>query len=246
MLALLAAALLTGDAAAAPPPPQLDREHLVRWIAPRPGCEGAPALLRVVYRDFDGDGRPEAVVNGSACPVGSPGADVNVVLTVDASGKVSEVPREEPSQEATSVLFGNRSCILDVEEGKLVARWKDGSGRTDPLVVVWRFEKGRFALDSVKRAETFPASYDCGRATKEVERAICSVSSLAALDRQLDARYRALLGRLSGGERESVRLAQQEWLDQRDDAMTFEAWVERLTELYQKRIAALEGRFVRR
>lgn len=59
-------------------------------------------------------------------------------------------------------------------------------------------------------------SFDCGRASTVVERAICGSGALSALDRQLAGAYAARRGALGPSARERLRAEQRSWLGQRD------------------------------
>src|SRR5690348_10537840 len=78
-------------------------------------------------------------------------------------------------------------------------------------------------------------SYDCGKATKEMERAICYSPKVAALDLQLGKLYRAALR--ENADREAMRQQQVQWLAQREKQCTiYKWWVDCLSDLYTKRI----------
>ncbi len=65
-------------------------------------------------------------------------------------------------------------------------------------------------------AQTGP-SFDCKRASSEVELAICATPELAATDRQMVAAYDALVGKLSGPAKDHLLKDQQHWLARRSE-----------------------------
>lgn len=92
-----------------------------------------------------------------------------------------------------------------------VASWADG---TQQVMIPLQ------ALSATRGDASSAAapSFDCARAATPVERAICADADLAALDRELDARFRAKLDDASFLERRSLRRRQRDWLKQRDAA----------------------------
>src|SRR5215470_2665616 len=153
------------------------------------------------YFDFLGDGKQEAVVVASTCMTGTAGPDVHAVYTRGADGKLVELPflnaKGDPpisnskSEDEKIPVFGNPNFTLKVESGKLVARWGDSSDREEPLVVWYKWDSAKFIVDHVKIEGPFPTSYDCSKATKELDRAICYSPSVAAMDLELGQVYRA-------------------------------------------------------
>src|SRR4029077_7229054 len=77
-------------------------------------------------------------------------------------------------------VFGNPNYGLAVENGELVCRWRDSSDREAPVVVWYKWVGKKFVMDHMKVEGPFPASYDCAKATKELDRAICYSPSVAA------------------------------------------------------------------
>ena len=75
---------------------------------------------------------------------------------------------------------------------------------------VWRF----FASD--RKRVTFSPSFDCARAARVVEHAICNDPQLAALDGELDAAYQEARGELDESGRRALRDEQRAWLKVRD------------------------------
>jgi uncharacterized protein YecT (DUF1311 family) len=204
---------------------------------------------RVEYFDFTGDGQEEAVVVASTCMTGTAGPDVHAVYKRGADGKLIELPflnakGDPPNSNSNGEkfpVFGNPNYSLRAENGKLVARWGDSSDRKEPLVVWYKWDGAMFIVDHVKVEGPFPTSYDCSKATREMDRAICYSPSVAALDVELGQVYRTALQNLTPEKKKELQSGQREWLAQREKQCTiYKWWVDCLTELYTKRIAELK------
>lgn len=199
------------------------------------------------YFDFTGDGQDEAIVVASTCMTGTAGPDVHAVFTRNASGEVVELPfqREEGQPGFSTIkgplpVFGNPNYTLGVENGLLVAHWMDSSDREDPLVIRYKWNGSAFVFDSLKKEGPFKTSYDCAKAAKEIEQAICYSPSVSALDVELGAVYRERLRNLPAAKKISLQDEQRAWLAQREKkCVVYKWWVGCLTELYTKRIAEL-------
>jgi uncharacterized protein YecT (DUF1311 family) len=198
------------------------------------------------YFDFTGHGQEEAIVVASTCMTGTAGPDVHAVFTRNVSGEVVEVPfHREEGQPGFSTLkrlpvFGNPNYTLRVEKGLLVASWMDSSDRENPLTIRYKSNGSAFVVDSVQQTGPFKTGYDCAKAAKEIEQAICYSPSVAALDVELSAIYRANLQSLPAARKIALQNEQRAWLAQREKTCTvYKWWVECLTELYTKRIAEL-------
>jgi len=140
-------------------------------------------------------------------------------------------------------LFGNRNYDLAVGNGTLVATFEDDFDRETPLIIKYKCNGERFEISSIQRTGIFPTSYDCAKAASELERAICHVRSLADLDVQLNATYRSLASDLASGEREKLKLEQQNWLIKRDrECALYKGWVRCIAGMYEDRMAALKKR----
>ena len=200
------------------------------------------------YHDFIGDGQEESVVVASTCMTGTAGPDIHAVYKRDADGRVVELPflnaKGDPSFNGSArqlPVFGNPNYGLAVENGELVARWIDSSDREAPLVVWYKWDGKNFVIDHKKVAGPFPTSYDCAKATKELDRAICYSPSVAVLDVQLGQSYMAALQKLSPEKKQVLQRQQREWLARRAKECTiYKWWVDCLTSLYTKRIAELK------
>jgi uncharacterized protein len=63
-------------------------------------------------------------------------------------------------------------------------------------------------------------SFDCGKASTSVERAICGDAKLAAVDRELASTYDGLLAKLSGPAKDHLVKDQARWLENRGASCT--------------------------
>ena len=202
------------------------------------------------YHDFIGGGHQQAVVVASTCMTGTAGSDIHAVYKRDADGKVVEVPFRHAEGDPffngrgrKIPVFGNANYGLAVENGELVARWRDSSDREAPLVVWYKWDAKNFVVDHMKVDGPYPTSYDCAKATKELDRAICYSPSVAALDVQLGQAYRAVLKQLPPDKKPELQGQQREWLARREKECTiYKWWVDCLNDLYSKRIAQLNQR----
>ena len=215
-------------------------------------CESLDQIYidHLEYHDFVGDGQQEAVVIASTCLTGTAGPDIHAVYKRDATGKVVELPfrhaEGDPffSRSDWKVpVFGNANYGLAVENGELVARWRDSSDREAPLVVWYKWDAKNFVVDHMKVDGPYPTSYDCAKATKELDRAICYSPRVAALDVQLGQAYRAVLKQLPPDKKPELQGQQREWLARREkECAIYKWWVDCLNDLYTKRIAQLNQR----
>jgi uncharacterized protein YecT (DUF1311 family) len=202
------------------------------------------------YHDFIGDGQQEAVVIASTCMTGTAGPDIHAVYKREGDGKVVEVPFRHAEGDPffnrsgwKIPVFGNANYGLAVENGELVARWRDSSDRETPVVVWYKWDGKKFVMDHMKVAGPFPTSYDCAKATKELDRAICYSPSVAALDGQLAQVYRVGMQQLPPDKKQNLQGQQPEWLARREKECTiYKWWVDCLKDLYSKRIAELKQR----
>lgn len=203
------------------------------------------------YFDFTGDGQEEAVVVASTCMTGTAGPDIHAVYAREADGKVAELPfldaRGDPpidnSKFKRTPVFGNPNYSLGVEGGKLVVRWVDSSDREAPVVISYKWDGKKFAVEKMEVEGPYPTSYDCGKATKELDLAICYSPRVAKLDVELERAYRAALSGVPAAEKAELQKQQRDWLARRDKACTiYKWWVECLADFYEKRIEELKQR----
>ena len=202
------------------------------------------------YYDFTGYGQPEAVVVASTCMTGTAGPDVHAVYTRHPHGTLAELPllnaKGDPpwSDQVNQAIpvFGNPNYTLTVDGGKLVVRWGDSSDRDQPLTVWYNWDGTKFIVDHAKLQGPFPTSYDCRKATKEFDRAICYSPEVAALDLELGRIYRETLQKFRADQKQGLQKQQREWLARREKTCTiYKWWVDCLKDLYTKRIAELRG-----
>jgi uncharacterized protein YecT (DUF1311 family) len=200
------------------------------------------------YFDFNRDGSKEAVVVASTCMTGTAGPDIHAVYRRDAEGKVVEMPFHDQYADPTFGIkgsrlpvFGNPNYTLTAENSMLLASWMDGSDRRAPLVIWYKWNGKQFVVDHMKAEGPFATSYDCAKADREIDRAICYSPGVASLDVQLNKLYRDRLRQLLPDKRQALRQQQREWLLHRDkECVIYKAWVGCLIDLYSKRIAELK------
>jgi uncharacterized protein YecT (DUF1311 family) len=200
------------------------------------------------YFDFDEDGQQDAVVIASTCMTGTAGPDIHAVYRRNAESKLIEMPFREPygdpffRQNGPKLpVFGNPNYGLTAENGMLVARWMDSSDRETPLVIWYKWSGKEFIADHMKVQGPFVTSYDCTKAEKDIDRAICYSPSVAALDLELGRLYRERLKQFSPEQKQKLQQQQRDWITNRDkECVIYKWWVECLSNLYQKRIAELK------
>jgi uncharacterized protein YecT (DUF1311 family) len=210
------------------------------------------SINHLEYYDFTGDGQQDAVVVASTCMTGTAGPDIHAVYKRGADGKLVELPflnakgdpplSNDPARSDDKYpVFGNPNFALTVENGKLVVHWGDSSDRAEPLVIWYKWDGTKFVLDHKKVQGPFPTSYDCAKANKELDRAICYSPSVATLDVQLAQAYKAALQKLPPEKKPELQMRQRDWLTQREKAcVIYKWWVECLQDSYTKRIAELK------
>jgi uncharacterized protein YecT (DUF1311 family) len=227
-------------------PKPIDEAEIRKWLVKdkEGDCEERQIYFRKFeHFDFKGDGNQEAIVIASTCYAGTGGADIHSVFSRDSSGELVDLKIPDADPDTYDNLFGNRNYDLSAEDGVLVATFTDDDDRETPLIIRYRWNGKEFAIASVKKTGVFRTSYDCSKAQKEDQRAICHVDSLADLDLDLSALYESLLAKLSGSERDALRDEQQEWLSQREKkCVIYKRWVSCLTGYYQHRIDELKKR----
>jgi uncharacterized protein YecT (DUF1311 family) len=243
-LRMLVALLSVGAVLTGTPQKVQNKEEteIKNWLAKQSSCEVSQIHIdRVDHFDLTGDGQKETIVVASTCNTGTAGPDVHSVLGHDSKGQFIELKIADVDPTNYEVLFGNRNYDLTAEDGLLVERFTDTSDREAPLVIRYKWEGKQFAIASIEKSKPFPTSYDCTKASKEVEHAICYVEPLAALDVQLSGLYRSLLTGVSGTERDTLRAEQRKWLAARESQCTiYKGWVDCLQDMYEKRIADLQ------
>lgn len=198
------------------------------------------------YFDFLGDGNQQAIVLASTCMTGTAGPDVHAVYARNAHGRLIELPfldaKGAPPPPSKQIpVFGNPNYSLTVENGELVSQWIDASDRgDDPVVARYKWNGKRFVLDRMDVKGPYPTSYDCAKAARELDRAICYSPGVAALDLHLGLAYRRLMQQLPPERKQQLQSQQRDWLAQREkQCVIYKWWVDCLTDMYTKRIADL-------
>ena len=205
-------------------------------------CTGSTKIDHLAFADLTGDGVEEALIVASTCLAGTGGPDVHAVYTLDPEGRPKELEVPEPEKHLTENVFGNANWTLSADQGALVARYSDTSERSEPLVVRYRWNGKRFAVESAKESELFKTSYDCLASAAEVERAICRVKRLAEADLKLAEKLQGLKGRLSAEAFKRTQEAQGRWLELRGtECPIYKFWVDCLAHLYFDRSRELDG-----
>ena len=216
-------------------------------------CESLDQIYidHLEYFDFTGDGQEEAVVVASTCMTGTAGPDIHAVYTREADGGLAELPfldaRGDPLIEGSrfkrTPVFGNPNYSLSAEDGKLVVRWRDASDREAPVVIRYKWDGKKFAVEDMEVEGPYPTSYDCSEATEELDLAICYSPRVAKLDVELGRVYRAALSGLPAARKQELQAQQRDWLARREKACTiYKWWVECLADFYGKRIEELKGK----
>jgi uncharacterized protein YecT (DUF1311 family) len=202
----------------------------------------------IQYADLLGNGSKQAIVVAATCMTGTAGPDIHAVYARDAAGNVVELPFHHAEGDPffnndgpQLPVFGNRNYTFEIADGKLVAKWGDDSDRENPLTIWYKWDGKAFVVDHTRVEGPFPTSYDCGKATKEIDRAICYSPKISALDMQLAKVYRAALQR-PADQKKNLQNQQRQWLAERDKQCTiYKWWVDCLSDLYEKRIAELKS-----
>jgi uncharacterized protein YecT (DUF1311 family) len=229
---------------------KITEAEIVQAILPNTDCERPDQVHidHLEYFDFTGDGQDEAVVVASTCMTGTAGPDIHAVYSRGTDGKVYELPVAGPKtvDEMTpskyGMLFGNRNFSLRVEQGLLVETYSDTSDRPRPLVIRYKWSGKEFVVDSVEKTGPFQTSYDCSKAAKEIDQAICYAPAVAALDLEMGRIYRERLRNLTTDKKQRLQQDQMKWLAQRnyECGNIYKWWVECLTDKYRQRIAELQ------
>ncbi len=234
--------------------PKITEEMVKRYLADSSQCEVKDIYIdKMDYFNFTGHEYSDVIVVASTCNTGTAGPDIHSVFSWGGEGKLTELDLTELDKDKKvnpqryQVLFGNRNYDLssNQDDHELIATFTDSSGREDPLVLTfqWDGKQHKFLLNSVQSAPMYKPSYDCAKAQKEVDRAICYVEPLAKLDLDLNETYRSLSKTLSPDSRKALVQEQRDWLTERDrKCIIYKFWVECLTDLYTVRIAELKKR----
>jgi uncharacterized protein YecT (DUF1311 family) len=217
-------------------------EDEIKQFVKNPDCEGV-TIYSLEYFDFGGKGNNDAVVVASTCATGTAGPDVHSVLHRQSDGSLMNLKIPEPTEKQRSALFGQVFYELKVKNGLLMATYHDESGRTDPLVIGYRWNPGNneFQPVEVQGPQRYKASFDCDKAKTVVENAICYSSTTASLDLAVDQAYRTWLDSLNKSDSDSLIKEQQNWLRKRDVICGAERSAFQCVEtLYRERLLEVE------
>jgi uncharacterized protein YecT (DUF1311 family) len=226
--------------------PKITQEMIAQYLAARYRCNVNDIRFDdIEHFNFTGHEYDDVIVVASTCQSGTGGPDVHSVFSWVDEGKLGELELEEVNPERYEVLFGNRNFVLtpNKDDRELIETFYDTSGRDRPLVLMfqWYGKEDKFLLNAVQSAPMYKTSYDCTKAHKEVDRAICYVEPLAKLDVDLSSAYSSVSTKLPPAARKELVQKQREWLAKRDHVcVIYKGWVECLTNRYTARIAELK------
>lgn len=237
-----------GQQPAHKPSDPIEADELRAYLANEAGCQPDEVDISSVTKfELLGKGHDLALVVAYTCLAGNAGPDVESLFARNDKGELREltVPQAKLPHK---VLFGKSGSIYRAENGLLVEAYSDNSGRSEPLVVKYKWDeaKDQFVVESFVAAKPYPTSYDCDKAENdgdETAQAICYVKSLADLDVELAELYKRYLSGLGGESRRKAVEEQREWLKQRNiGCPIYKWWVDCLEEHYNDRIAELQKR----
>jgi hypothetical protein len=133
---------------------QADTAAITKWIAHESDCEDERQTVEIddlTYFDFDHDGNDELIVTASTCNTGTAGPDVHSVYSRDGNAGFNELAIPDVDSKYYDTMVGNRNYSLGVENGYLVARWHDRSGRAQsPLTITYKWNERGFIVKAVK------------------------------------------------------------------------------------------------
>ncbi len=228
--------------------PKITEEMIKSYLATQYDCKAEDIYIdKMEYFNFTGHEYSDVMVVASTCATGTAGPDVHSVFSWADEDQLGELEIEEVNPKLYQVLFGNRNFDLTArkDDGELIETFTDTSERVAPLVLSFRWDgkQHKFLLASAQSAPMYKTSYDCSKAQKDVDQAICYVESLAKLDVELNTAYSSLRAALSPEARKSLIQEQRNWLSERDCACAiYKGWVGCLSEKYDGRITELKKR----
>lgn len=224
---LLALALLAaGPTFAQNPKTEISKDEVSQHISKDSGCDPDSISIGSIERfDFLGDGIGQVVVVASSCNTGTAGADVHAVFARQPDQSLAELKIHDPitapsdyPREKMGVLLGRVFYDLAASNGLLVETFHDTSGRTDPLVIKFRWNAAQkeFQPFSIKAAQPYHTSFDCTKAKTDIEDAVCYLQNVAFLDVRVADTYAQLQDQLEGNDADQLIREQKEWLAKRD------------------------------
>lgn len=225
--------------------PKISEDQVQQFLEKQSGCEKEGVSIDSLdYFDFTGDGTEEAVVVASTCVTGTAGSDIHSVYSRKRDGSLVELKIRPLAAREERVLLGRIFYDLTVESEYLVEIYHDTSGRTDPLVVryKWNPKDKEFQPVELKVAPRYKTSFDCNQANTQVENAICYSSEVALMDVELNQRYKQRLAQLNNSDRNRMLKEQKEWLRKRNSSCG-SGWaiVECLTTAYRERLREMDA-----
>jgi uncharacterized protein YecT (DUF1311 family) len=228
-------------------PKPIDEKEISDWYNKKYDCPEDRPLYFYTFEEFDfqGIGTDQAIIVAMSCEGGTGGPDIHSVISRDSDGELEELTIPDAPNATYDNMFGNRNYDLSVENGLLIATFSDDNDRDNtPLTIKYKWNGKEFAIVTIEKTGIYPTSYDCSAKTlTEVENLICHVDTLAALDVQLSTLYKSLLAKLTGPEREALRVEQRQWLAAREKTCSiYKGWLSCLSDYHQKRIDALKKR----
>jgi len=200
--------------------------------------------VEVEYADVTGDRVDEALVIG--CGAGTAGYELHSVATID-KGKVKILKSTLTSEEMIisgydlrNEIFGNTNYQLHEEKGLLKAVWYfDATGRKEPLAIYYKWDGKAFKFSKYTKGPQYKTSYDCSKASIEVERFICRVEELAGLDVKLNAEYVNRLKKIDKIKRAALIKEQRKWIKERNEIRFYKWEIKTLRKMYLERIKKL-------
>jgi uncharacterized protein YecT (DUF1311 family) len=202
--------------------PEISKEEITQHIAKDSGCEPGDITINSFEKfDFIGDGIGQAVVVASTCNTGTAGPDIHAVFARQPDQSLAELKIEDTSHKPAAeigVLLGRVFYDLNAANGLLVETFHDTSGRTDPLVIKfrWNDRQKEFQAVSIKAGKPYRASFDCAKAKTYIENAVCYIQTLAFLDVRVADTYAQLQDQLEGADADQLIHEQKEWLEKGD------------------------------
>jgi len=205
---------------------KISEDEITQHIAKTAGCEPGDVSINAFGNfDFTRDGIGQAVVVASTCNTGTAGPDVHAVFARQPDQSLAELKIHDPitapgdyPRARMGVLLGRVFYDLAAADGMLVETFHDTSGRTDPLVIKFRWSAGQkeFQPVSIKAAQPYHTSFDCAKAKTAIEDAVCYLQGVAFLDVRVADTYARLQDQLEGDDADQVIREQKEWLTKRD------------------------------
>jgi len=225
----------------------IEEKEVSDWYSKKHDCPEERPLNFYTFDafDFQRSGTDQVIVVAMSCEGGTGGPDIHSVISRNADGELEELTIPDSDPMTYDNLFGNRNYTLSGENDLLIATFSNDPDRDNtPLTIKYKRNGKEFAIVSIERTGIYPTSYDCSAKTlTEVENLICHVDTIAALDVQLNILYKTLLAKLTGPEREALRLEQRQWLSAREKTCSiYKGWLSCLSYYYQKRIGAIKKR----